>query len=214
MDAAPLAALVARIHACTICRDQPLGRPLQHAPRPVLRVSPQARLLVAGQAPGTRVHASGVPFDDASGERLRFWMGISKAEFYDTGKVSIVPMGFCFPGHDAKKGDLPPRRECRATWHDALFALLPQIETILAIGRSAQAYHMARLGRLYDAATPIGDAVRLSLHAGNQHPRVICLPHPSWRNSGWLKANPWFETDVLPVVRAEVDKWVRVSPAR
>ena len=200
--------LAGDIRACRICRDTPAGPPLPHDPRPVLRVSATARLLIAGQAPGTRVHASGIPFHDRSGDRLRDWMGVATAQFYDAARIAIVPMGFCFPGLDAKGGDLPPRRECRAHWHDGLFASMPQVETILAIGRHAQLYHSARLDRLYDAKAPIADAVRASIGPTNAAPRLICLPHPSWRNTGWLKANPWFETEVLPVVRAEVARLV------
>ena len=204
-----LDALALAIRACRICAERPAGPPLPHAPRPVLRVSATARLLVAGQAPGIRVHASGIPFDDRSGERLRQWMGVGREVFYDAARIAIVPMGFCFPGNDAKGGDLPPRRECRAAWHDALFALLPQVETVLAIGRHAQAYHAARLGRIFDAKAPIGDAVRAGLRPTNASPRLICLPHPSWRNTGWLKANPWFDSEVVPLVQAEVARLVR-----
>ena len=203
-----LEALATDIRACRICRDAPAGPVLPHAPRPVLRVSVTARLLIAGQAPGTRVHASGLAFDDRSGDRLRLWMGVAKEAFYDVSRIAIVPMGFCFPGQDAKGGDLPPRRECRAHWHDRLFASLPQVETILAIGRYAQIYHSGRLDRLYDAKAPLAEAVRASIGPTNAAPKIICLPHPSWRNTGWLKANPWFETDVLPVVRAEVARLV------
>ena len=199
-----LAALMAQMRACRICRDAPSGPVLPHEPRPVFQLSSAARLLVAGQAPGVRVHASGLPFNDASGDRLRDWMGISCAAFYDPARLAIAPMGFCFPGHDSKKGDLPPRRECRRTWHDQLFALLPQVETILVIGRYAQAYHMARLKRPIPVTASIGDIVRASLDASERQPRLIALPHPSWRNTGWLKANPWFDAEVVPVLQAEV----------
>ncbi len=131
--------------ACRICRDEAHGQPLAHEPRPIFRISRSARLIVASQAPGIRAHRSGVPFQDASGERLRSWMGLDEATFYDAERVAIVPMGFCFPGHDSNKGDMPPRRECRATWHDRVFATLPQVETILAIGLFAIRYHVARL---------------------------------------------------------------------
>ena len=198
-----LADLAARIRACRICRDAPLGAPLPHEPRPVLRVSTTARLLIASQAPGVRVHASGLPFDDASGDRLRFWLGLDRATFYDESRIAIAPMGFCFPGHDAKKGDLPPRRECRAHWHDLLFAAMPQIETVLAIGRYAQDYHFARLGRPLPAGQKLDDTVRGWRALVGERPRIFALPHPSWRNTGWLKRNPWFEADVLPVLRAE-----------
>lgn len=203
-DSPELAALVGKIRACRLCRDAAPADPLPHEPRPVLRVSASARLLVAGQAPGTRVHATGLPFNDPSGDRLRGWMDVSRDVFYDEARIAIIPMGFCFPGNSKTKGDLPPRRECRATWHDRLFALLPNISTILAIGAYAQDYHFARLGR----PLPRG-AKRDALIAGwrefaNLQPRIIALPHPSWRNSGWLKRNPWFEADVLPMLRAEV----------
>ena len=196
--------LAAAIRACRICRDQPSFGPLPHEPRPVLQVSATARLLLAGQAPGIRVHQSGVPFTDPSGDRLRDWLGLDKAAFYNPEKLAIVPMGFCFPGHDAKKGDLPPRRECREAWHGRLMEALPQIETIFAIGRYAQAWHFARLGRVFNPAAAIGDIVRASVADDGIRPRLIALPHPSWRNSGWLNANPWFAQAVLPVVRAEV----------
>ena len=203
-----LAALLGSIRACRICRDAPLSVALTHEPRPIVRVTPTARLVIAGQAPGVRVHASGLPFDDASGDRLRDWMGISREVFYDASRIATVPMGFCFPGHDSQKGDLPPRRECRLAWHDRLFALLPQVETILAIGRHGQAYHFTRLQRAFPASASMGDIVRASLQAPQRQPRIIALPHPSWRNSGWLKNNPWFEQEILPVLRQEVARLV------
>jgi uracil-DNA glycosylase len=204
-----LAALADRIRACRLCVEAPLGPALPHQPRPVLRASMTARLLVASQAPGTKVHATGLSFNDASGDRLRQWMGISRDVFYDEARVAIIPMGFCFPGHGAAKSDLPPRRECRETWHDDLFRLLPQIDCILAIGRYAQDYHFARLGRPLPRGARLDDVVRRwkdfgGQGSGEQGPRIIALPHPSWRNSGWIKRNPWFEADVLPMVREEV----------
>ena len=175
----------------------------------MLRVSATARLLIASQAPGTRVHASGLPFDDASGDRLRFWMGLDRETFYDASRIAIAPMGFCFPGHDRNKGDLPPRPECRAHWHDALFAELPQIETILAIGRYAQDYHFARLGRPVPKGQSLDATVRGWRALIGARPRIFALPHPSWRNTGWLKRNPWFEAKVLPSLRAEVRRLVQ-----
>ncbi len=201
---AGLEACVERIRACRLCVEAPYGQPLPHEPRPVLRVSSTARLLVAGQAPGVRVHASGLPFDDPSGDRLRFWMGIDRAQFYDASHVAIAPMGFCFPGHDAKGGDLPPRRECRARWHDRLFALMPQIDTILALGRPAQDYHCARLGRPLPKKLALDEIIRRLAAPDETRPRLIALPHPSWRNSGWLKRNSWFEAEIVPLVRARV----------
>lgn len=199
-----LDAFAARIRACRVCVEAPRGPPLPHDPRPVLRVSTSARLLVASQAPGLRVHASGLPFDDLSGERLRMWMGVDRATFYDTARIAIAPMGFCFPGYDSKGSDLPPRPECRALWHDHLFALMPQIETVLAIGGYAQRYHFARLGRPLAPAAKVDVIVREWRALAALRPRLFPLPHPSWRNTGWLKRNPWFETELLPDLRLAV----------
>lgn len=205
-----LAALVARIRACRVCVEAPRGAPMPHDPRPVLRVSPTASILVASQAPGTKVHASGLPFTDASGDRLRDWMGVSPEEFYDAARIAIAPMGFCFPGQDAQGGDLPPRRECVATWHDALFATLPSFSLILAVGRPAQAYHLGRLGlgaHLKPSLTETVAGWRQVHAAGAALPRpvaVYTLPHPSWRNTGWLKRNPFFEADLLPQLQADI----------
>ena len=200
----PLDKITARIRDCRICRDVRGPRRLPHAPRPVFRVSARARLLVASQAPGIRVHETGLPFNDPSGDRLRQWMSIDRETFYDELKVAIVPMGFCFPGYNDFKADLPPRHECRATWHDELFVHLRGIETILAIGRYAQDYHFARLGRAVPKRAGVDEIVRRWREFEGERPRVFALPHPSWRNSGWLKRNPWFEAQVLPAVRAEV----------
>src|SRR5262249_33765440 len=133
-----LARLLREVAACRICRDTPQGPPLPHEPRPVLRPSETARLAICSQAPGVRVHASGVPFTDPSGDRLRAWLAVTSEEFYDQARVAIVPMGFCFPGHDAAGGDLPPRRECVAHWHKRLFATMPQLELVLLVGSYAQ----------------------------------------------------------------------------
>ena len=197
--------LLARIGACRICRDAPLSRPLPHEPRPVVRVTPTARLLVASQAPGIKVHASGLPFDDRSGDRLRAWMGVDRETFYDTRRIAFAPMGFCFPGYDATGADLPPRRECRLAWHDRLFALLPQVEMVLTVGAYAQEYHLQRLG-LSARKQPMAEVVRGWRDYEQTSPRVIPLPHPSWRNTGWLKKNPWFEAELLPVLQTEVTR--------
>ena len=201
-DGSDLAALMARIAACRVCRDAPRDAPLPHEPRPIFQLSSSVRLVIASQAPGLRAHLSGVPFEDPSGRRLRDWMALDHAAFYDPARVAIAPMGFCFPGYDAAKTDLPPRRECATLWHDALFARLPDVRLLLAIGRHAQAFHARRLGRpaprgrLEDVvrtlAPPVGTTV------------VMALPHPSWRNTAWLNRNPWFAAEVLPVLRAEV----------
>ena len=197
--------LLARIGACRICRDAPLSRPLPHEPRPVVRVTPTARLLVASQAPGIKVHASGLPFDDRSGDRLRAWMGVDRETFYDTRRIAFAPMGFCFPGYDATGADLPPRRECRLAWHDRLFALLPKVEMVLTGGAHAQEYHLQRLG-LSARKQPMAEVVRGWRDYEQTSPRVIPLPHPSWRNTGWLKKNPWFEAELLPVLQTEVTR--------
>lgn len=208
--AAPeLAAIVAAIGACRICAERPDGPPLPHAPRPVVRVSPQARLLIAGQAPGLRVHRSGLPFDDPSGDRLRGWMGVDSATFYDVSRIAVAAMSFCFPGYDAQGSDLPPRRECAPQWHDALFAALPQVETILAVGKYAQDYHLRRLGRALPAGASVAETVGRWRDLCDLRPRIIPLPHPSWRNSGWLKRNAWFEAELVPALRDEVGRLIR-----
>lgn len=201
-----LARLVREIRRCRRCAEAPSGPPLAHAPRPVLRVSRTARLAVVGQAPGTRVYASGVPFSDPSGVRLRGWMGVSEAEFYDESRTAIIPMGFCFPGLDAAGGDLPPRRECAPLWRPRLFELLPQLELVLLVGMYAQRWHLGAA-----AGPTLGETVRdfARILARPGRPRYLPLPHPSWRNNAWLKRNPWFEADLLPVLRAEVAALVR-----
>ena len=156
----------APIRACRICRERPLGAPLPHEPRPVLRVSPTATVCIVGQAPGTRVHASGMPFTDPSGDRLRAWLGLDADTFYDVGRIAIVPMGFCFPGQDARGADLPPRRECAPAWRAELFAALPQIELVLAVGSYAHAWHLGPLG----ARDPDRDRRRLARDHGRHRP--------------------------------------------
>lgn len=192
--------LTAEIRACRICVENPIKTPLPHEPRPVLRVSRTARLCIVGQAPGTRVHASGTPFTDPSGDRLRDWMGVTPDEFYDVSRIAIVPMGFCFPGLDAKGGDLPPRRECAEAWRTQLFELLPQMGLTLLVGQYAQAWHLgaARKGSLTDTVAAWRDYA----------PRFIPLPHPSWRNNAWIRKHPWFEEDLLPVLKREVRRLI------
>lgn len=196
-----LDALFAEIRDCRVCVDHPIGMPLPHTPRPVVRGAATARILIAGQAPGTRVHASGKPFTDPSGDRLRSWMGIDEDTFYDEARIAIVPMGFCFPGHDAKGGDLPPRRECAPLWRARVMAELPAVRLVLAVGLYAQNWHLG--GRARSGLTETVSSWRAILDGGNA-PAVIPLPHPSWRNSGWLKRHPWFEAELLPVLRARV----------
>lgn len=193
--------LVDAIRACRICRDRPSGRQLGHEPRPVFRVSETATICIASQAPGTRVHASGTPFTDASGDRLRAWLGIDSATFYDARRIAIIPMGFCYPGQDAHGSDLPPRRECAPAWRSALFTALPRIEFLLAVGSYAQHWHLGALARPTLTETV---AAWRQVVAATSGPIVVPLPHPSWRNIGWMKRNPWFEAELLPVVREEI----------
>lgn len=195
-------ALLRRIRACRICCDAPAGPPLPHEPRPVLRVSPTARLLICGQAPGIKVHQSGIPFTDRSGDRLRDWLGVTAEEFYDTTRVAIVPMGFCFPGYDAKGSDLPPRAECAPAWRDQVLAQLPATELLLTVGTYAIRWHMPERARAPLAQT-LADW-RAVLAEPRNGPPILPLPHPSWRNTGWLKAHPWFEADVLPELKSRV----------
>ncbi len=191
MPRTSIVSLLRDIRACRICAGA-----LTHEPRPVLRVSKTARLCIAGQAPGLRVHKSGTPYTDPSGDRLRLWLGIGKDVFYDESKVAIVPMGFCFPGYDDAGADLPPRRECVAAWHDRLFQTAPVFGLTLAIGLYAHRYHLK--GRAKDNVTDTVKAWR------EYAPGVLPLPHPSWRNNAWLKKNPWFETELLPHLKARV----------
>lgn len=181
--------LLTDIRACTVCAAHlPLG------PRPVVQAHPSARLLVAGQAPGRKVHESGVPFDDASGDRLRSWLGLTRAVFYDARKVAIVPMGFCFPGA-GKSGDQPPRPECAPLWRERLLAGLSKVELTLVIGQYALAHHLPNAG------VSLTEAVKNWRSHG---PKIMPLPHPSPRNNIWLSRNPWFEADVLPVLQQRV----------
>ena len=183
--------LLAEVCTCTICAEH-----LPHGVRPVLQIHPQARVLIAGQAPGRKVHESGVPFDDASGMRLREWMGVTREVFYDAKQLAIVPMGFCFPG-TGKSGDLPPRPECASAWRDQLLGHLCQLEVTLVIGQYAQAYH------INEERSSLTETVR---HWQTYWPNMIPLPHPSPRNNIWLNRNPWFEQELLPMLRRRVSE--------
>jgi uracil-DNA glycosylase len=188
--------LIAEIRACRICREAPLGNPLPHEPQPVFQAHPSARLAIFGQAPGVRVHASGKPFTDPSGVRLRQWLGLDEQTFYDETKVAIVPMGFCFPGLDAKGGDLPPRKECAPQWRARLLAELPLIRTAVLVGSYAQVWHLGE-----NAGAGLTETVN---RWRSFAPRSFPTPHPSWRNNAWLKKNSWFEAELLPALRAAV----------
>ena len=195
MPAQTAEALAESIRACRLCATRFAATATAHDPRPVAWFRPSARLLIAGQAPGARVHASGRPFDDASGDRLRDWLGIDRATFYDKGRIAIVPMAFCFPGYTAQGADLPPPPICARTWRSEVLATLPAIRLTLAIGGAALRWHLG--------PGPVEAQVRdWRRHLAER--RIFPLPHPSWRNTGWLKRNPWFAEDVLPTLRAEV----------
>ena len=181
--------LINDVRACTIC-----ARHLPSGPRPVIQIHPESRILIAGQAPGRKVHESGVPFDDASGKRLREWMGVTRDEFYNPELLSILPMGFCYPG-TGKSGDLPPRTECAPEWREKLLAHLPRLEITLVIGQYAQAYHLA------EAKSSVTEIVK----AWRKHwPVFVPLPHPSPRNNIWLSRNPWFGEELLPLLRQRI----------
>lgn len=181
--------LLSEVRGCQLCAEH-----LPNPPRPVLRAASTAKLLIIGQAPGTRVHASGIPWDDPSGDRLRDWLGMDKAVFYDESRVAIIPMGFCYPGK-GKSGDLPPRPECAPQWHQTLFDELPEIQLTLLIGQYAQHYY---LGTQKQTLTQTVQNWREYL------PKYFALPHPSPRNQLWLKKNPWFESDVLPALKQRI----------
>lgn len=188
--------LADQIRACRLCADRFAATQTGHDPRPVAWFRPSARVLIAGQAPGMRVHKSGKPFDDPSGDRLRAWMGVEAADFYDKSRVAIVPMAFCFPGYDAKGADLPPPPICRKTWHDEVMQHLENVELTLLVGGYAHTHHLG-------TRASVTDTVK---HWRDHAPRVFVLPHPSWRNTAWLKKNPWFGAELLPALHDRVKK--------
>ena len=189
MNTESLNGLVTQVRACTICAPH-----LPDGIRPVVQANSKAKILIAGQAPGRRVHASGIPFDDPSGDRLRDWIGVTPKQFYNSELFAIVPMGFCYPG-TGKSGDLPPRPECAATWRARLLRQLPGIETSLVIGKYAHEYHFGKNNLT---------VTKLVENWQQYWPGQIPLPHPSPRNNIWLKKNPWFEAEVVPVMRAHI----------
>ncbi|OYX44463.1 MAG: uracil-DNA glycosylase [Rhodobacterales bacterium 32-67-9] len=197
MSAPPPSFPADEIADCRLCAADFAATATAHAPRPVVWFRPGARVLVAGQAPGARVHESGRPFTDPSGDRLRAWLGLGEAEFYDRTHVAIVPMAFCFPGYDAKGADLPPPRRCAAQWHRRVLESLPNIAVTFLVGGYAQRWHLGP-GAVKGGVT--ATVARWRDHAA----RVFPLPHPSWRNTAWLKRNPWFEAELLPVARARL----------
>lgn len=182
------------IAGCSLCADRFARTATAHEPRPVVWFEAGARLLIAGQAPGARVHASGRPFTDPSGDRLRQWTGLTEAAFYDRSRVAIVPMAFCFPGYDARGADLPPPPLCAQVWRARVMQALPALRLMLLIGGAAQRWHLGATGVTATVADWRGLAAR----------GIFPLPHPSWRNTGWLKRNPWFEAELVPALRARV----------
>jgi len=186
--------LADEIAGCRLCTERFAATHTAHEPRPVVWFRPGARMLIAGQAPGMRVHNSGKPFDDPSGDRLRDWLGLSRDAFYDRDRVAVVPMAFCFPGYDARGADLPPPRVCGRTWHDRVMAELTNVRLTVLVGAYAHKYHLG-------ARTGVTETVKAWRERA---PDVLPLPHPSWRNIAWLKKNPWFEAEVLPALRARV----------
>lgn len=187
------------IAACRLCADRFAKTATRHRPRPVVWFGAAPRILIAGQAPGLRVHEAGRPFADRSGDRLRDWLGLSSAEFYDQSRIAIVPMAFCFPGYDATGADLPPPQICGATWHDRVMTELGPVPLTILVGGYAHRWHLGTKAGVTDTVTRWRD------HA----PRVFPLPHPSWRNTGWLKKNPWFTAELLPELQRSVKDALR-----
>lgn len=191
--------LLTRVENCDICaKHLPLG------PRPVVRMRESARLLIIGQAPGTKVHETGIPWNDPSGNRLRDWLQLDKEDFYDPGRLAIMPMGFCYPGRNPKGGDMPPRPECAPQWHDLLKAHLPSVELTLLVGSYAQKHYLGR--RMASTMTETVREFETHLKDG-----FLPLPHPSWRTTAWLKRNPWFDSEILPVLRDKVTKLMQAG---
>ncbi len=195
---ASVEALAAEVRACRRCAERFAATRTAHAPRPVTWLSDRAPILLAGQAPGAQVHAKGRPFDDRSGDRLRDWLGVDRPTFYDRTRFAVLPMAFCFPGYDARGADLPPPPVCAATWRDRSLGVMPQVRLTLLIGGHAQRW---RLGA--------GSVTATVARWREFGPAVIPLPHPSWRNTAWLRRNPWFETDLTPELRRRVAALIR-----
>ena len=185
------------MRACEHCVEH-----LPFGARPVLPLGVNAKVLIVGQAPGSKVHATGIPFDDPNGDRLRNWMGVSKSEFYDANQIAILPMGFCYPGK-GKSGDLPPRKECAELWHDQLLAMMPNIELTLIIGQYAIAWHLPEAKK--QSLTSTVKAWK------NYWPKHLPLPHPNPRNNIWLKKNDWFEIEMIPSLQKQVQSLLKSS---
>ena len=184
---------------CRLCADQFAATQNAHQPRPVFQGNPSAKILIAGQAPGARVHRSGVPFSDPSGDRLRAWMGLASYQFYDPERIAILPMAFCFPGYSAQGADLPPPKICAATWRAQMLARYPNLELQLLVGGYAQKWHL-------NTKASFGQVMA---QWRRYLPAILPLPHPSWRNNAWLKKNLWFEADLLPELQRRVKELMR-----
>ncbi len=190
----PLDVLLSEVRGCTLCAEHlPLG------PRPVFQLHPAARILIVGQAPGRKVHATGIPFNDPSGDRLRAWLGVSRETFYDPEQIALVPMGFCYPG-TGKSGDLPPRPECARAWRKPLLAHLTNVRLTLVLGQYALAYHLPDVR---------GSLTEIVQAWGKYWPHTVPLPHPSPRNIGWIQRNPWLEEELLPALKLRVAEVLR-----
>lgn len=195
------------ISKCRICVDNPTYLPpLPHQPRPVAYLSTTAKIVIAGQAPGLRVHNTGIPFNDRSGDRLRDWLGVSRESFYDRNQFASIPMGFCFPGYSVQKSDLPPRKECRLHWHDKVFNAMSQVELVIAIGGYAQKYHIDTIKSINVTETVLNWENILTKKQSRGY-YVLPLPHPSWRNTAWMNKNLWFERELLPKLRLLVKEY-------
>lgn len=193
--------LKAKIKNCTFCTERFAATKTAHQPRPVVWLSDKAPILIAGQAPGARVHESGRPFTDPSGDRLREWLGVDNDSFYDQNKFVILPMAFCFPGYDTKGSDLPPPKICAQTWRERAMTQMPQVKLTLLVGGYAQIWHLPETKKL-----TVTERVSKWHDYG---PDILPLPHPSWRNTGWIKKNPWFESDLLPHLRKTVSRLIK-----
>jgi len=197
--------IAGRIRGCRLCAEDFAQTATTHEPRPVVWFRSSARILIAGQAPGIRVHESGVPFDDRSGDRLREWMGVTRDEFYDRDRIAVVPMAFCFPGYDAKGSDLPPQPRCASTWRAATLQSIGHLRLQIVVGGYAQGWHLGEAWRKAGVTATVAAWRRWA-------PAVLPLPHPSWRNNAFLRRNPWFEAELLPELRATIRKLLNEHP--
>ncbi|MCZ2159053.1 uracil-DNA glycosylase family protein [Bartonella sp. 220] len=196
------------IYSCRACIQHPhYLPPLPHEPKPVVYLSDRASIAIAGQAPGLRVHETSIPFNDRSGGRLRNWLNVTKEEFYNRSHFAIVPMGFCFPGYDQNKSDLPPRRECREIWHEKIFRAMPQIKLVIAIGSYAQKWHITKLRHKTVSATVSDWKNILSIRQPRGY-HVMPLPHPSWRNTYWLQKNSWFNEELIVYLQSLIREFL------